>query len=154
MRAGVDRTWRGCVVPEGLLYDVPHHVWVRLEDGEAVLGMTDVAQATCGRVVQITWKRPGKLVARGRPLAVIESAKWVGPFPSPLTGTIAAVNDEAFLRDPALANRDPYGAGWLVRLRPAKLEEERPHLLDAEAAFERYRALLDAEDIHCYRCVD
>lgn len=154
MRAGVDRTWRGCVLPEDLLYDVPHHVWVRLADGEAVLGMTDVAQTTCGRIVQISWKATGRVVPRGRPLAVIESAKWVGPFPSPLTGEIAAVNEEAFRRDTAIANRDPYGAGWLVRLRPTRLAEELPELLGGAAAFEEYKRLIDEQEIHCFRCAD
>jgi glycine cleavage system H protein len=149
-----ERTWRGCVVPDDVLYDVERHVWVRLEDDEAVLGMTDVAQTIGGKLVHITWKAPGKIVARGRPLAVIESAKWVGPFPSPLTGEIVANNEAAFARDVLVANRDPYGAGWLVRLRPTRLEEERGELLDAETAFERYREVIDTEQINCFRCAD
>ena len=149
-----ENVWFGCVLPDDLLYDVEHHVWVRLEDGDAVLGMTDVAQTLCGRFVHVTWKRAGKRVARGRPLAVIESAKWVGPFPSPFTGEIVEINEQAFAEDIALANRDPYGAGWLVRLRPARLEEELPGLLSGEAAFERYKDLIEEQGIHCYRCVD
>jgi glycine cleavage system H protein len=149
-----ERTWRGCVVPDDVLYDVERHVWVRLEGGEAVLGMTDVAQTIGGKIVHITWKAPGRVVARGRPLAVIESAKWVGPFPSPLTGEIVGNNEAAFARDVLVANRDPYGDGWLVRLRPTRLEEERGDLLDGEAAFERYREVIDAEQINCFRCAD
>jgi glycine cleavage system H protein len=149
-----ERTWRGCAVPDDVLYDVDRHVWVRLEDGEAVLGMTDVAQTIGGKLVHITWKAPGRPVARGRPLAVIESAKWVGPFPTPLTGEIVANNEDAFARDVLVANRDPYGAGWLVRLRPTRLAEERDDLLDGDAAFERYRELIEAEQITCFRCVD
>lgn len=147
-----DRSWRGCVLPDGLLYDVVRHVWVRFEEGEAVLGMTDVAQTMSGQVVQISWKERGKEVARGRPLAVIESAKWVGPFTSPLSGEIVATNEAGFARDILVANRDPYGEGWLVRLRPTKVEEERGDLLASDTAFERYRELIEAEGIHCFRC--
>lgn len=149
-----ERVFYGCALPDDLLYDVERHVWIRLEDGDAVLGMTDVAQTLCGRFVHVTWRRPGRHVARGRPLAVIESAKWVGPFPSPLTGEIIAVNEPAFAADIAIANRDPYGAGWLVRLRPASLEEELPQLLPGEAALERYKRLIEEEGIRCYRCID
>lgn len=150
----MDPSWYGCVVPADLLYDLELHVWVRLEGDEAVLGMTDVAQTMGGRVVQVTWKRPGKVVDRGRPLAVIESAKWVGPFPAALTGEIVAVNREAFERDVAIANRDPYEAGWMVRLRPTRLDEERERLVDGETALGRYRTFIEERDIRCFRCAD
>lgn len=156
------RSWHGCVVPRDLLYDVDSHVWVRLEntapdgaaldDPVAVLGMTDVAQTMGGRVVQVSWKKTGRGYARGRSLAVIESAKWVGPFPAPLTGELLEVNDTAFAADIAVANRDPYGAGWLARLRPTALDSELGLLADGATAFARYRALIDERGIRCYRC--
>ncbi|MGH8992120.1 MAG: biotin/lipoyl-containing protein [Acidimicrobiia bacterium] len=147
-----DQNWYGCTVPEDLLYDVGRNVWVRLEDGVATLGMTDVAQTMCGRFVQVSWKQVGKQVAQGRPLAVIESAKWVGPFPAPFAGEIVAVNSAAFDADVAIANRDPYGAGWLVRLRPTNLDQERGHLVDGPAAFEEYQRIIDENGIRCFRC--
>ena len=116
---------------EGLLYDVGLNVWVRLEGGQATLGMTDVAQTMGGRMVQLTWRRTGRVYERGRSLATIESAKWVGPFPTPLTGELIGINETAFVDDIAVANRDPYGAGWIARVRPTWLEEER-------AEFERF----------------
>ena len=149
-----DPSWYGCVVPADLLYDVEQHVWVRLEDGEAVLGMTDVAQTMGGKVVSITWKPPGKTVKRGRWLAVIESAKWVGPFPAPLTCEIVATNEAGFDRDILIANRDPYGDGWLFRVRPTALEAERGHLVDGPAALERYKEFIQREDVRCFRCAD
>lgn len=149
-----ENVFYGCVVPDDLLYDVQRNVWVRLDDGVALLGMTDVAQTLCGRFVSVTWKRPGKRVARGRPLAVIESAKWVGPFESPLAGEIVATNEQAFAADVAIANRDPYGAGWLVRLRPTSLDDELPDLLSGEAAFEQYKRVIEEEGIRCFRCAD
>jgi glycine cleavage system H protein len=149
-----DRSWYGCVVPDDLLYDLDRDVWLRPEDDEMVLGMTDVAQTRCGRFVGVSFKAVGRQVRQGRPLAVVESAKWVGPFPAPLSGEITATNDAGFAADLAVANRDPYGAGWLVRLRPSDLEAERAHLADGRAAFEHYRSLIEKEGIRCFRCSD
>ena len=146
------QVWQGCAVPDDLLYDVDQNVWVRFEGEEATLGMTDVAQTMCGKLVQISWKAPGRTVKRGKSLAVIESAKWVGPFPAPLTGEIVATNEAAFAADVLVANRDPYGAGWLYRLRPTNLDEERHALVDGATAFERYKAFIEEHDIRCFRC--
>jgi glycine cleavage system H protein len=147
-----DQVWYGCVIPDDLLYDVDLNVWVRSEGDLVVLGMTDVAQSMGGRMVQVTWRRPGKTFARGRALATIESAKWVGPFPTPLTGELVAVNEAAFDEDIAVANRDPYGAGWLARLRPSQFADEREHLVDGRAALERYKDFIAEHDIRCFRC--
>ncbi|MHB1593818.1 MAG: hypothetical protein ACYCU3_06520 [Streptosporangiaceae bacterium] len=147
-----DQVWYGCAIPDDLLYDVGMNVWVRLADGVAELGMTDVAQTMGGRMVQVSWKRTGRDYPRGRSLAVIESAKWVGPFPTPLTGELLEVNATAFDADIAIANRDPYGAGWLARLRPADLAGEREHLVDGATAFTAYQALIDERGIRCFRC--
>jgi glycine cleavage system H protein len=149
-----DLLWHGCVVPDDLLYDVGMNVWVRLEGDVAVLGMTDVAQTMGGRMVQVSWKKTGRSYPRGRSVAVIESAKWVGPFPTPLTGELIEVNERVFAADVAIANRDPYGAGWMARLRPADLAGERQHLVDGAAAFAAYRDLIDEQNIRCYRCAD
>src|SRR6516162_2947514 len=146
-----DQLWHGCVVPDDLLYDVDLHVWIRLDSELATLGMTDVAQTMGGRMVQISWKKTGRGYARGRSLAVIESAKWVGPFPTPLSGELLEVNEPGFAADVAVANRDPYGAGWMARLRPADLAGERHHLVDGHAAFAAFRQLIDEQDIRCYR---
>jgi glycine cleavage system H protein len=149
-----DLLWHGCVVPDDLLYDIGMNVWVRLEAGTAVLGMTDIAQTMGGRMVQVSWKKTGRSYARGRSVAVIESAKWVGPFPTPLTGDLVEVNEREFAADVAVANRDPYGAGWMARLRPADLAGERQHLVDGQAAFAAYRDLIDEQGIRCFRCAD
>lgn len=148
------QTWFGCAVPADLSYDLERNVWLRFEGDEVTMGMTDVAQTSCGRFVHITWKKPGTRVRQGRPLAIIESAKWVGPFPAPLSGEITATNEAGFDADIAVANRDPYGAGWLIRLRPSDLEAESGHLADGEAAFAYYRKMIEENDIRCFRCED
>lgn len=150
----VDQSWYGCVVPRDLLYDVDNNVWVRVEGDEVVVGMTDVAQTMCGRFVQLTWKPPGRTIQRGKSLAIVESAKWVGPFPAALTSEIVANNQAGFDADVLAANKDPYGAGWLYRLRPTNLAAERDALVDGDVAFERYKAFIDANEIRCFRCAE
>ncbi|MDR7392611.1 MAG: glycine cleavage system protein GcvH [Armatimonadota bacterium] len=146
--------YRACEIPETLYYDVARDVWVRLEaDGTVTLGMTDPAQAQAGRIVNLTFKPVGRLLRRGQSAAIVESAKWVGPFPTPLTGEVVAVN-EGFRRDPLLANKDPYGAGWLVRLRPTHLQEELRELLTGQEAFEAYARKIEERNVHCIRCAE
>ena len=149
-----DQVWNGCVVPDDRLYDLDLHVWVQFERDEALLGMTDVAQTMGGRIVQISWKRPGRTLRRGQTIAVIESAKWVGPFPSPFSGQLLTVNRSAYEDDIAIGNRDPYRAGWMARVRPTCLDEERSNLTDSDAAYEFYRSFTDEREIRCYRCAE
>lgn len=144
----------GCVIPEDLHFDFERDVWIRFEGDLAVLGMTDVAQTRGGKLVNLTFKKPGKVLAQGKSAATIESAKWVGPFPVPFSGELVATNEDGFKRDILLANKDPYGAGWLVKVRPTNLEAERGHLLTGNAAVEAYREKIVALGVKCFRCVD
>ncbi len=146
---------RGCELPAELLYAIDRDVWVRLEpDGAATLGMMDTAQTQCGKVVHLRFKAVGRTLQRYQSAATIESAKWVGPFPTPLTGEIVATNEETFARDILAANKDPYGRGWLVRLRPTKLVEERTDLLDGDEARRTYVARIEDRGISCMRCAE
>ena len=149
-----ERVWNGCAVPDDRLYDLDKHVWVQIDGDEAVLGMTDVGQTMGGRVVSMTWKKPGRQLKPGGTIAVVESAKWVGPFPSPLTGELLVVNSAAYDDDIAIGNRDPYGAGWMARIRPSALQDEKPNLADGEAAYEYYRTFTDENDVRCFRCAE
>lgn len=145
----------GCDIPEELWFDFERDLWVRFEsDGTATLGMTDTAQTRGGKLVNITFKKPGKIIVQGKSAATIESAKWVGPFPMPFSGEIVAVNEAAFRQDILIANRDPYGAGWLVRVRPTALEAERGHLLRGSEALEKYKQRIVELGLKCFRCID
>jgi glycine cleavage system H protein len=148
-----ETVWQGCVVPDDRYYDLELHVWVQLDGDEVVLGMTDVAQTMGGKLVQLSWKRVGHTYERGQTLAVVESAKWVGPFPTALSGTLVAVNP-AVTDDVVLVNRDPYGAGWLARIRPSDLDGELAQLTPGEQAMAGYRQFIDDREIRCYRCAD
>jgi len=150
-----EQVYQGCWVPPELSYDVESEVWVRFEDdGTVTLGMTDVAQTKAGKLVSILFKVPGKTLRSGQSAATVESAKWVGPFPTPLSGEIVANNEETFGRDILIANRDPYGAGWLVRLKPTALADERARLVPGRDAFATIRERIDHDKVRCYRCAD
>ena len=147
--------YRGCEFPADCYYDVERDVWIRRdEDGCVTMGMTDPAQAQCGKFVHIRFKGVGRTIRRGQSAATVESAKWVGPFPTPLTGEIIATNEAGFKQNILLANKDPYGAGWLIRLKPSRLDEEWSLLLTQEQAVERYRAKIEERKLQCYRCAD
>ncbi len=143
-----------CDIPEDLYYDIERDVWIRFEGEFAVLGMTDVAQTRCGKFAAISFRDVGKKVAQGKALATVESAKWVGPFPAPFSCEIVATNEQGFAQNILLANKDPYGAGWLVKVRPTNLEAERGHLVTGQQAFEKYKARIQALKVNCLRCID
>lgn len=112
-------TVRGCRFPEDRLYDVPHHVWyLPLGDGLVRAGMTPVGVALAREVLIFTPKRVGRPVEAGRAMATVESAKWVGSVRAGFAARVEAVN-EALARGAAVVNRDCYGEGWLLVLRPA-----------------------------------
>jgi glycine cleavage system H protein len=138
-----------CHLPETLHYWIDKHVWVRDEGaGIVTLGITDPAQHLSSRVVAITVKKTGKVVARGQSVATIESGKWVGPVATPLDGEILEAN-AALAADPTLVNSDPYGEGWVVRLRPSQWDVQRAELRSGPEGIEAYRRFLDEQGITC-----
>lgn len=143
-----------CDIPEDLYYDIERDVWIRFEDELAVLGMTDVAQTRCGKIAAISFRAPGKKVVQGKTLATIESAKWVGPFPAPFSCEIVETNEDGFKKDMLLANKEPYSTGWLVKVKPADLENEKGHLVTGDEAVERYKARILELKVNCLRCID
>ncbi len=144
----------GCDIPEDLSYDIEHDVWIRFDGDVAVLGMTDIAQTRCGKIAALSFRDVGKKVAQWKALATIESAKWVGPFPAPFSCEIVEINEPGFAASILLANKDPYGAGWLVKVRPTNLEAERGHLVTGSEAVEKYKERIRQLKISCMRCID
>lgn len=136
---------RGCNLPDDLLYDVDNHIWFKeLGDGTVRLGMTTVATAMAGQLVAFTPRKAGRAVQAGKSCATVESGKWVGPAKSLAAGEIAAVN-EALVAKPSLANEDPYGAGWLVVLRPEDWAAARSVLTPGAQVSEKYEAKMAAD---------
>jgi glycine cleavage system H protein len=129
--------------PEDLLYH-PDHDWARVEpaaadsadaggdgDAEATLGITWYAQEQLGEVVFFEAPDVGSTLTQGSPYAEVESVKAVSDVVAPLSGEIVAVN-ESLADAPGAVNEDPYGEGWLVRIRLSD-PAEREGLLDAQA---------------------
>ena len=116
--------------PDELLYH-PEHDWARIEDGEATFGITWHAQDALGEVVFFEPPSVGTTLTKDAPYAEVESVKAVSDVVAPLSGEVVAVN--GLLSDnPATVNEDPYGEGWLVRIRLSD-PSERDGLLDAAA---------------------
>jgi len=138
----------GCDIPDTLYYLVEKHVWARVEGELVVVGMTDVAQHLAKGIISVTTKRVGRSLAKGKSIGTVESSKWVGPVPAPVSGEIAEVND-ALQADPGLLNRDPYGGGWVAKLRPERWDVESVDLLTGLQAIAAYGAFLQREGISC-----
>lgn len=122
-------------IPDDLLY-TQEHEWVRVEDGEAVVGITDYAQSELGDVVYVELPEVGTKTKQMEPFGTIEAVKAVSDLYAPVSGRVIEVN-EALADQPDLVNKDPYGEGWMIRIQmedPSELD----NLLDADA----YRELI------------
>ena len=106
------------------------------------------AQNMANTIIAVTPKATQKIVQKGRNIATVESAKWVGPVSAPVSGEIVAVND-ALIASPSLINSDPYGAGWVARLRPSDWDADVVDLATGPEGVEVYRQFLDVEGITC-----
>jgi glycine cleavage system H protein len=116
--------------PDDLLYH-PEHDWVRLDGDTATFGITWFAQDALGEVVFFEPPEVGSTVSKDEPYAEVESVKAVSDVIAPLSGEIVEVNT-ALSDKPEAINEDPYGNGWLVRVRLSD-ESEKDSLLDAAA---------------------
>ena len=135
---------RGCKFPDNLFYDVAHHVWYAPAEGGLVrAGMTQVGVALAREVIVFTPKRVGNEFEKGRALATIESAKWVGSVRSGFDGTVSSVNEQA-IKSPSLVNEDCYGEGWMLLVKPAH-ENWREGLVTGNAISESYESWMESE---------
>ena len=116
--------------PQDLLYH-PEHDWARIEGETATLGITWYAQDALGEVVFSELPPPGTTLTAGEPYAEVESVKAVSDVVAPLSGEIVEIN-ESLADSPQAINEDPYGEGWLVKLRLAE-DSGREGLMDAAA---------------------
>jgi glycine cleavage system H protein len=122
--------------PEELLYH-PEHDWARIEGDEAVLGITWHAQDALGELVHFEPPDVGATIGKDASYGEVESVKAVSDLISPLSGEVLEVNGKV-VDAPETVNEDPYGDGWLIRIRMSDLDEQGD-LLSALA----YRELLD-----------
>ena len=138
-------TIKGCNIPDDLYYNVDNNVWLRREaDGTVTLGMTAYAAALAGQIVSYTPKKVGRSVERNKSAATVESGKWVGPVKAPVSGEVVAIN-EAVVSSPATINADPYGSGWMVKLKPADWDADSGGLVTGGAVAAAFEAKMNAE---------
>ena len=114
--------------PGGLLFSKEHE-WVKLDGESATIGITDYAQNALGDIVYVELPRIGATIKQFSNVGVIESVKAVSDLFTPISGEVVEIN-EALEGDPAAVNREPYGAGWLLKLRVSDPNETK-NLLSA-----------------------
>ncbi len=117
-------------VRDGLFYSKEHE-WLKVEGDIGICGITDYAQDNLGDVVYVELPEVGKKVEKMKPFMVLESVKATSDVYSPATGEIVEINEK--LQDaPELVNEDPYGEGWLVKIKLSN-KEELTELMDKDA---------------------
>lgn len=125
-------------ISAGLRY-TEHDEWVRVDGDETVTGITDYAQDQLSDIVYVELPEVGDHFDQGEPYGVVESVKAASDLNMPVAGEITATNTD--LEDtPEIVNQAPYGAGWLIRIRPDRMGDV-DGLMDAEA----YRARLEEQ---------
>ncbi len=107
------------------------HEWARREGDELVVGITDYAQSTLSDIVYVDLPDVGDMLTAGESLGVVESVKAAADVMAPVSGEVVAIN-EALVDAPETLNQDPFGNGWMVRIRPDDWTEFEA-LMDADA---------------------
>ena len=124
-------------IPADLKYSRSHE-WVRLQGSEAIIGITDHAQESLSDVVYVELPPVGSTFSLGDKFGVVESVKAASDLYLPLSGMVITIN-ESLAADPSVVNSDPYGQGWMLRLKVRNLIAESGELLDA-ATYEAFTA--------------
>jgi len=125
--------------PDDLRYS-QDHVWVRVNAGTATIGITDYAQRELGEIVLVELASVGELVAANEPFGTVEAIKAVSEMYMPFAGTIVEIN-EPLNDDPTVVNSDPYGEGWMAKVKPST-----PKDVDALMSSKAYAAQTEASD--------
>lgn len=118
-------------VPEALYY-TREHEWMKIENDKCRVGITDYAQKSLHEVVYVDLPNVGKALTQNAVFGAVESVKAVSDLYSPVSGEIVERN-EGLVDSPELVNQQPYGAGWVVVVKPSHLQDDLKALLNAEA---------------------
>ena len=113
-----------------LAYDPETHYWVEVNGDEARIGMSSLVQETSGSFVAIAFDGLNE-IKRGQGFGSIEAEKHVGPLNAPVSGRITEVN-ELVMENPRLINTDPYGQGWLIKIKLSDQETDLPKLISGK----------------------
>ncbi len=128
---------KGYNMPEDLYYH-EEDAWVKLEpDGTVIIGMDDFYQKQAGDTTYVDLPFEGDTITQGETCGKIQSSKWVGKFVAPISGEIIEVNHE-LENDCRLINKDPYGAGWIIKVKPSNLDAELKNLAHGPEAVTKF----------------
>jgi glycine cleavage system H protein len=140
-----------CVFPDDLLYDAENNTWLRIDKTSTVtIGVTSILSAIAGRLVRAHLKPVGAHVERGQSLGTLESEKFVGPVPSPVTGVLVETND-SIVSQPKIVNVSPYEKGWIARVKPAQLVKDSVLLSAAEDSRIKLAQKIAQLHVRCFK---
>jgi glycine cleavage system H protein len=122
-------------IPEGLRY-TKEHEWVRVEGDSCRIGITDYAQKTLHEVVYVDLPQQGKTLTQSSTFGTVESVKAVSELYSPVSGIVVERN-EKLVDSPELVNQEPYGSGWIIVVKPSRLQGDLKNLL-TDAAYAEF----------------
>ena len=133
------------------MYDLECNTWITSEDvGAVTIGVTSLLSAIAGKFTISRIRPEGTRIERGNSLGTLESLKFVGPIPSPISGVIAAANSDV-VRRPKLLNDAPYTEGWIVKLKPRNFKEERALLSRAADVAEALEKKIAKFHARCFK---
>ncbi|HZY47724.1 MAG TPA: hypothetical protein VFE96_08020, partial [Candidatus Bathyarchaeia archaeon] len=140
-----------CQFPDHLRYDPENNTWLATQgDGIVTVGITSLLSAIAGKLTSARIKSVGTGVERGNSLGTLEGVKFVGPVPSPVSGTIIAMNKDIVAR-PKLLNDAPYDGGWIVKLKPTSFLVEKILLSNAFEVAESFKRKIVETHARCFK---
>jgi glycine cleavage system H protein len=140
-----------CSFPDNLLYDLEGNTWLASdESGEVTIGVTSLLSVIAGKFTSARLRPAGTRIGRGRSLGTLESLKFVGPIPSPVSGIVSAVNGDVVKRPKSL-NDEPYTTGWIARLKPLGFQTDRVFLSKATDATEAFKRKIAEFHARCFK---
>jgi glycine cleavage system H lipoate-binding protein/TusA-related sulfurtransferase len=140
-----------CVFPDDLLYDLDDNTWLRVEeDGQVTVGVTSLLSGIAGKFTLARLKPVGIDIRRGQSLGTLESQKFVGPIPSPVSGTLVSTNG-LVVDKPRIINDAPYEDGWIARIMPSQLALERILLSKSSESKITLRQKIAEFHVRCFK---
>ncbi|MEW6140001.1 MAG: glycine cleavage system protein GcvH [Thermodesulfobacteriota bacterium] len=130
--------FEGYMFPDDLKYD-KNHFWAKVEGDLVLTGATEFISKQAGEITFVDLPEEGDEITAGKPYGSIESGKWVGRIYAVVSGEIVEIN-ETLEDEPEKINEDPYGSGWICKIRPSNFEADLAALMSPDHAFTEFIA--------------
>jgi glycine cleavage system H protein len=130
--------FEGYMFPDDLKYD-KNHFWAKVEGDLVITGATEFISKQAGEITFVDLPEEGDEITAGKPYGSIESGKWVGRIYAVVSGEIVEIN-ETLEDEPEKINEEPYGGGWICKIRPSNLEADAATLMSPDHAFTEFIA--------------